>query len=308
MIWLRPQLVVISVPNGESAYGAYLVSKMFRKRIVTDYRDLWEEYMINRIKSKTYKKFYNFFKDLMTRCYKNSEHVITVTSPLAHDLTLRGVKNVKIITNGADTHIFKPYDKAVCREKIGCEERDFILAFNGMIGDYYRLDILVKALKNTVDNAPNMKLIILGEGPDLENIMELAKKIGLTKHVLYLGAKQNGSEVAEILSAADVGIIPYGGDPRLNHSLPVKGFEYFACGLPIVATCHPESLLSKIILENEIGLTSQPEDVDGLTISLQRIYVDSDFRNRAGARARLFVEENFDRSNLAEQFLNLIKC
>lgn len=308
LIWLRPQLVIISVPNGESAFGAYLIAKMFRKHIVTDYRDLWEDYMINRIKSKFYKKFYNLLKVLMARCYKNSDHVITVTSPLAHNLTLRGVNNVQILTNGADTNIFKPYDKTKSRQKIGCEKHDFVLVYNGMIGDYYRLDILVRALKKIVNKIATAKLLILGYGPDLKNIMDLSEELGLINHVFYVGVKSDVMEVAEILSAADVGVIPYGGDPRLNDSLPVKGFEYFACGLPVVATCYSDSLLSKMIIENEIGLASQPEDVDALADALQKIHDDKSFREKAGARARLLVEEKFDRNKIAEQFLNLIKC
>ena len=150
-IILRPKVVIISVPDNGfgGSMGSYIVAKLFRTKIITDYRDEWEDYTINIANSQIYKKACKSLKDTMTKYYLNSDLVITVTERLAHSLSLRGIrKNVTIVTNGADCSIFKPYDKCNSRSKIGFNENDFILVYSGGVGWYYRLDVVVAALKN----------------------------------------------------------------------------------------------------------------------------------------------------------------
>src|SRR5437879_6146912 len=49
IVILRPNIVIISLPNGETATGPYIAARLFRKKIVIDYRDEWEDYGIGLI-------------------------------------------------------------------------------------------------------------------------------------------------------------------------------------------------------------------------------------------------------------------
>jgi glycosyltransferase involved in cell wall biosynthesis len=119
----------------------------------------------------------------------------------------------------------------------------------------------------------------------------------------------NKIELAEILSASDVGIIPYDANPLWKNSLPVKSLEYFACGLPVIATVYKDSLLGKLIYENKIGMVSDPENVNTLANTIEKMYEDPVFRAVAGKKAVSLVEERFDRKKIAENLHNLLlKC
>jgi len=308
IIYLRPDIVIISVPNGDCALGSYLAAKIFRKKILIDYRDEWEDYIIKRTASEIYKRSYKFLKTLITRCYINSAQVVTVTNAIANSLIDRGVRNVKIIANGADTNVFKPYDKLKTRQRLGFDESDFIILYSGVIGEYYKLDMVVRALQKLINKVQNVKLLLVGGGPDLQGVLNLSEDLGIRNRIFYLGPKSDKIELAEILSAADVGVIPYDANPLWKNSLPAKAFEYFACGLPVVATVYEDSTLGKLIFENKIGLVSDPENVETLADCLERICVDNSFRKDAGKRAVILIKERFDRNKIAEEFLNLIKC
>ncbi len=309
-IVLRPEIVIISVPPGEATLGSYAAAKFLRTKIVIDYRDRWEDFSIGVVRSRVDKLAYEFLRKIMTKCYKNSDQVITVTEDVATSLSLRGVSNVKIITNGADTNTFKPLDKINSKCKIGFAEDDFIIVYCGLIGSYYRLDVVVRAIDIVTRKASNIKLLIVGYGRGLGTVLSLTKQLCLENNVFYLGEKLNKNELVELLSASEVGIIPYDSNPKwinLQGALPVKAFEYFACGLPVIATVNKNSTIGKFINENNIGLTSDPENVAALADNIEALYKDDLFRTEAGKRAILLVKERFDRNKLSESLLHLLE-
>jgi glycosyltransferase involved in cell wall biosynthesis len=323
LLLTRPETVVISVPNGEAAFGSYIAIKLFRvKRVVFDYRDEWEDYIINRVKSRIYKKAYRYLKNLMTNCYINSDLVITTTDRFARKLTSRGVRNVVVVSNGADTNIFRPRDKAISRKSIHLNEYDFILVYSGSGASYYRLDVLVRAMRRIANKVDNMKLLIVGEGSTINEALDLSKQIDLSSMILYLGNKTDKIELAKIYSASDIGIVPYDANPLWKNSIPVKALEYLACGLPIIATVYDDSVLGKLISENNVGVIAKPEDADSLAQAIEAMY-DCHYRNKLGnnvgerndQRSVTQIQENavrlirkkFDRNEIAEQLLILLK-
>lgn len=303
---LRPDIVVISVPVGETAFGPFVGTKLFRtKRVVLDYRDEWEDYAIKMAKSRVHKKACESLKMLMTKFYSKTYVVMAVTGAIAINLLSRGLRNVKVVTNGADTRVFKPYDKHRVRTKIGLEVDDFVIVYSGALGAYYRLDLVIKALEKIAIKEDNVKLLIIGRGQTgIENIINQARQIGLQDKVLFLGEKSDKKEIAEILSAADVGIIPYDSNPLWKNALPVKSLEYLACGLPVIATTYNDSVLGKLICENQVGVISDPENVESLVLSIENMYYDTTFLKEAGKRGVSIIEERFDRNKIFEEVYN----
>jgi glycosyltransferase involved in cell wall biosynthesis len=228
-----------------------------------------------------------------------------VTPNLAASLKIRGVTDVRLVWNGADVTVFKPYARNIGRKKLALSDSDFIIIYNGVIGGYYKLDFVIRALAKLNDQIISIKLIMIGDGPDPAFILELSKKLSLHDKVLYLGVKNDKYEIAKILSAADVGIIP---GLYSRGQLPVKSFEYCACGIPVIAAVYEDSLLAAFIREYRIGVTSPPMDEEKLAKAIYRIYKDKSFREAAGKRARAVVEEKFDRTKIAEFFLKLIEA
>lgn len=305
-VLIRPDVVIISVPPGERILGSFIAAKLFGIKIVIDYRDEWEDSMICIAKSRIYKRSAKSLKNFMTRCYLNSDLVVTVTEPLAHSLSLRGLRNVKVVTNGANCNVFRPHSKNVSRRKIGFDIHDFIIVYSGVVGSYYRLDIVVRALKKVIERGYNVKLLMVGAGADLETVLDLTEQEGLKNNVFYLGARCDELELAEILSACDIGIIPYDSNTLWKNSLPAKALEYFACGLPAIATVYKDSLLGKLIFENGIGMVCDPEDTQALADTVVKVYTDTNLMRDGGSKAVFLIERLFDRRKIAEQFLTLL--
>jgi glycosyltransferase involved in cell wall biosynthesis len=302
-------IIVISVPPGESTIGSFLIAKMLRKKIVFDYRDEWEDYKIETsYKSRLYHESCKLLKKIMSFCYKKSNLVIAVTSYYYKSLSSRGIKKVKIIRNGADCNIFLPSkDKKHARKLRNINYDDFLLIYSGGIGGYYKIDLVMKALRNVVLRFPKIKLLIIGYYLDatVKDVISLSKEMGVDNNIIFLGTINDRKELAGLISCCDIGIVPYDANPLWKNSIPVKSLEYFACGLPVIATVYKDSLLGKLIEENGIGMISEPENVDSLVKAIEEMY-HSDLAS-ASQRAVSLIKTHYDRNNIAKEFLNLLE-
>lgn len=304
---LKPKLVIISVPSSGNTLGCYIIARLFKSKVITDYRDEWEDYIYNLSESKVYRAFQQTIKDIMTKCYSASKAVITPTEPFVNSLVRRGVRDVKLIPNGADLSVFKPMDKMICKDKFGISAEDFVLVYSGYIGGYYRVEKLVQALGQFVKkHGTNTKLLIAGHGSALQCVLNLADNIGLRDNVIYLGKIINKGDLVNALCASDVGIIPYDSNPMWRNSLPAKSLEYLACGLPVIGMTYKDSLLGKLIVENNLGLITEPEDTNGLYDAIYRMITDKDFRISASKRSFPFIDQYYNRHKIASEFMKIV--
>ena len=115
---IDPDVIILSVPPFESASGIFMTCKLFRKKIVFDYRDEWEDYIISQTSSRTSKFFYTIVKQILTHLYLKSQYLTTVTPFFKKSLIHRNIKKIRLIPNGADLSIFKQYEKKVVRKKL----------------------------------------------------------------------------------------------------------------------------------------------------------------------------------------------
>lgn len=87
-------------------------------------------------------------------------------------------------------------------------------------------EFLINIINNVKNNIPNVKLLLIGEGPDENKIKMIVKQQGLSNYVLFYGISD---KVNELLQAMDVFILP-------SHfeGLPIVGVEAQAAGLPVI--------------------------------------------------------------------------
>ncbi len=212
-----------------------------------------------------------------------------------------------MIPNGADLSRFHPRLKSQARASLNIDPRRLAVAYIGQIGDYYRLDVVVRAMEGmrSLGRIPPI-LLLLGSGPSLAFVLQLAESAGLRQDVLYLGATDDTDRISQVLSAADAGIIPYDDNPLWVTALPAKVFEYLACGLPVIATARRESLLAQLVEENEVGTCLPPLDAEALTTTLCRLDGERSVLATWGQRGRRLVEDRYDRQRIASRFHALL--
>jgi glycosyltransferase involved in cell wall biosynthesis len=302
---LRPTSVIISIPPPDQLLSTYFLSKIFRSKLIIDYRDEFEDFFINNLKKWTL--FYRFIKKLFTSIYKHATVVAPVTFAVAENLHRRNIKNVKVVLDGVDTEIFHPFNKNNMRSKYGIPEDSFVVIYLGNAYAPYRLDVVIKALKYLDNKNPEINyLLVLAGGGNIESVLTLAKNLQIINSVKYVGVFKNPLEIAEILSAADCGIIPYDDNPLWQKTYSTKLFEYAAIGLPIIGTAYDYSALAQVIRANEIGLIVPPVNIVALALSIETLCSDKKLRMKIRLSALHFASLH-DKKLIANDLLDTIE-
>ena len=93
---------------------------------------------------------------------------------------------------------------------------------------YHRgLDILFDALPKVIEEIPEMKLVLLGEGPERGKLQKIVKDKKLEKNIKFVGWVDR-NEIPEYLSKSSIGIGPLRSTTVTKNALPIKILEYMA--------------------------------------------------------------------------------
>ncbi len=155
-----------------------------------------------------------------------SSRVITVSEALREQLVDIGVAPDKACTlrNGVDTDKFRPAERAAARQRFGCQ-RTTLLAVGHLI-ERKDHDLIVRALPLL----PDMDLVIVGEGPLRQRLLDTAARLRVAGRVRIVGHVSQ-AELAIWYTAADISILT-----SRHEGMPNVVLESLACGTPVVAT------------------------------------------------------------------------
>ena len=148
---------------------------------------------------------------------------IASSKSVAKDLINTGVKEnyTKVIYNGCD---FK---------KIGevkpFENKKYDLIFIGRMAYQKNLDLLLESLKHVKTHFPKIKICLIGDGFELDNLKVLSKSLGLEKNVEFLGEIEDRNLIYSYLKSSKIFVLP-----SRFEGFPLVVVEAAACGLPIL--------------------------------------------------------------------------
>ncbi|MBN1993404.1 MAG: glycosyltransferase family 4 protein [Anaerolineae bacterium] len=143
--------------------------------------------------------------------------------------------NFYIAPLGVNLEKFNPVGNSKIRERLGYSNNDFIFIYSGVLDKRRRLDTLLYALKQAQVKCPQLKLVLIGNGPDKLNLINLAKDLSIVDRVVFEGYVPYQS-VPAYLSAADMGVSYLPIESGYYIQPPLKVAEYLGCGLPVIAT------------------------------------------------------------------------
>lgn len=149
-------------------------------------------------------------------------------------------KNLHIINNAVNCNIYKFQEKnrVMIREQLNIQN-NLVIGNIGRFNEQKNHDFLIDIFKELKDKNDNVKLVLVGDGPKLNEIKNKSIELKLSKDIIFLGRR---NDIPKLLSAMDVFILP-----SLFEGLPLVGVEAQTSGLPIVLS---ESITKEIGLFN----------------------------------------------------------
>lgn len=185
----------LDVIHSQTEFGvgtfARVISSQFRIPIVHTYHTYYEDYTyyitkghFDKTSKKVVRELANFY------CDKSIDELIVPTKKI-YDVFKEKYKfkrNVNIIPTGLEIERFyktnfKDNEIKELKSKYNIKENDFVLLFVGRIAKEKNIDLLIN---NMIDNK-KLKLVIIGDGPDINFYKDLVKKNKLENRIIFVG-------------------------------------------------------------------------------------------------------------------------
>ena len=169
-----------------------------------------------------------------------------------------------------------PAEREEIRSELGIRPDEIVMGTVTRLHDSKGNEYLVDAARMVVDQRPNAKFFLYGEGPLREPLEEQATRLGLGDRFVFGGFVK---DVARVLGAFDVSVFP-----SLWEGTPLTVFETMAAGKPIVAT-DADGLLD-VLTDERDALIVPKRDAKALAAKIVRLIDAPAERERLAAGAR----------------------
>ena len=149
-----------------------------------------------------------------------------------------GARDDRLVINlpPLDTEHFSPGPKnPELLRRLGIAESDKVILFMGTLFRFAGLADVMKTLRPSLKTRRDLRLVILGDGEDRENLHALSASLDLQNEVVFTGRIEY-EDLPEYLRLADVAINPFEHSLTTDCALPHKVLQYLAVGLPTVST------------------------------------------------------------------------
>lgn len=188
-----------------------------------------------------------------------------------------------VIPNGVDLKPFENPGQPVKREELGFQEGDIVLLYVGRLGPEKNIDFLLRSFTGAIQAYDNLRLALIGGGPEKENLEDWVHRTGIQHAVRFVGAVDY-KQMPRYMAMADAFVTA-----SVTEVHPLTVIEAMAAGLPVVGIRSPG--VGDTVIDGETGFLVPKEDLAMFTAKLIRMAVDTSNRVRMGQQARVEAQK-----------------
>ena len=284
--------------------SAYLIAKRKKAKFIFNVSDLWPESAekLGLVKNKIFLKLAIILEEFL---YKKAALITGQTKGITSNISSRFPnKNVHWLPNGVDLNFYNPKNFSdKWRIENNFKKEDVLFFYGGIIGHAQGLEIIIHAA-NELKNNSNIIFILLGSGPEKENLINLKNKLNL-KNIVFMDAVSK-SEMPSIISAVDCSIIPLKKLDLFLGAIPSKIFECLSMETPILLGVDGEAK-GLFIDKAEAGIYFEPENIQALKQGVLMLAKNAELRKELGQNGRKYVDKHFNRNQIAVELKSCLE-
>jgi glycosyltransferase involved in cell wall biosynthesis len=263
----------------------------------------FQPYHINYIKflPKIIKKFgILILRYLLDYDISHSSHVITTGLPLYYYAKNKVSDNLSIIPNGVDLQLFNPTKKQ--KENKITAHKSPSLCYIGALEYWVDYEYLFDSLTMLKKDSPEIKLYLIGPSRHLglNRIKKMAKKARISENIILTGSVPY-ERLPSYIRSQTVCIVPFKKNYLTHCIIPMKIFEYLACGCPVISI---RLAGIKSIFKDMIFYADTPEEFKEIFLKInsnRNDYINNEYKKT------IPLLKNYSWVNLSEKYLEIIK-
>lgn len=186
-----------------------------------------------------------------------------------------------------------------CREKVGVRNHPLLLHV-GRLAPNKRLDLLIRVLPGIRRQWENSQLVLIGEGPELQGLKQIARESGVSNAVHFPGPIIDHKELAPWMLAGDIVVAP----GQIGLLAPMT----LVYGKPIVTSDRKElhGPEVQVIVPGKTGVQYKYEDLDNLSETISRLLGDREMCKNLTEKGSEYVREIMGPDCMMDSFLQAI--
>jgi glycosyltransferase involved in cell wall biosynthesis len=244
-----------------SLFACKLISIIKKKPLYATWHEVWgKNYWYEYIGWKGYlgyiiEKLAVLMPDKIISISKHTTH------KLKNELNLK--KLTYTVPNGIEFDL-------ITKIKPAKEKSDVI--FVGRLMSHKNVDILIKSIKLIKEKNPEIKSLIIGDGPEKKNLEALAQKLNLEKNINFLGFLENHDDVYALMKSSKVFVLP-----STREGFGIVVIEANACSIPAITVNHKDNAARDLIEEGKNGFICQLNEEE-IAKRIMRILINNSSR------------------------------
>ena len=303
-----PLILLLAVEKGADVYKftdpellpiGLLLKLWFRKRVVYDAREDFPLMMLTkpwipRVLRPLVRRSISVMEHLAARAL---DGIVTADPSTLRRLAREGKSKKLVFFNFPNLDFFpepQPGPKL------------FDVVYRGGLSERTGTLILLEAVRRLVEQGRRQtRLLLIGYYDDARSgedfIRERIRSLGLQANVELRGWVEH-QKMAEAFSQARIGVCPLQPIPKFMHNIPVKVWEYWACGLPVIASDLPP--IRPFFRNPDFGLLVKPDDPEQLAAAIRWLLEHPGEATKMGHRGRRAVVERYNNRNEIKKLLS----
>lgn len=288
----------------EFAIGTFarLLAKQYNIPLVHTYHTMYEDYVHYVTKgyfNKSSKKLVEYFTKFYCETTATELIVPTTKTYKLFKEKYQFEKNIHIIPTGIEVERF--YEERInqkevieLKKNLGITKKDFVILFIGRLAEEKNIEFLIETQKSLNKKYTNMKLLIVGDGPDREKYINFAKELNLEKQVIFTG-KVAWEEIPYYYHCSNVFVTA--------SKTETQGLTVIeAMASSIVPVCMRDEAFISMVTENLNGLFFETRNE--YQEQIIKLYKNKEEHKRLNKQARIQAE-HYSSNNYAERVLEV---
>ncbi|MBS0015513.1 MAG: glycosyltransferase, partial [Arthrospira sp. SH-MAG29] len=234
------------------------------------------------------------------RCMQEANYVITISKAMEDQLIKRGVPKDKIavIPNAINEDFFSLSARGD-RVKQQLNLKGLVCGYISNMSFREGHEILIRAFAQGRNHIPELKCLLVGDGPERANLENLVRDLGVGDAVIFTGEVDH-SCIRDYYAAIDIFVVPRRADYAADFVTPLKPYEALALGRPLIVSDRPA--LREIVGNEERGLLFETGSVESLVSKIIALGTSPEHLSFLSEKGKKWVFENRTWKKNAERY------
>ena len=276
-------------------FNGLLAAKLGKYPLVGTFHTLYND---NSLSDYYPKRFRNFLKKSLWQYiktfYRQCDASIAPSNQIARMLEKQGIRGVRMVPNSVDSAAFNSRVSGTNAAKmLDLKEREKVILYLGRVSKEKKIGILLRASKALMKKRKDIRLVIGGTGPMLEQNMALAKRLGISDRVTFTGfVKQE--MLPSLYAASDLLCLP-----STFETQGIVCIEAMAVGKPVVGS--NSAVIKGIINPGQNGEMFKRDDYRSCAKEMEKVLNNS----KAYKRGALKTASEFSLGKTTDKLLDV---